>query len=76
MLPADPVREELTKPVLASILRSYPLPSGYIPKTGELSVDEKSRLSPLVAEEISKLGKIVNRITDVARPLSALLNML
>ena len=27
MLPADPVREELPKPVLASILRLYPLPS-------------------------------------------------
>ena len=76
MLPADPVREELTKPVLASILRLYPLPSGYILKAGELSVDEKSRLSPLVAEEISKLGKIINRYTDVARPLIALLNVL
>ena len=57
ILPADPVREELTKPVLASFLRMHPLPSGYILKAGELSVVEKSRLSPLVAEEISKLGK-------------------
>ena len=61
MLPADTVREELTKPALASSLRLYPVPSGYILKAGELSVDEKSRLSPLVAEEILKLGKITSR---------------
>ena len=67
----------MTKPVLASFfLRSYPLPSAYILKAGELSVDEKSRLSSLVAEEISKLGKIINRYTDVARTLFALLNVL
>ena len=69
MLPADPVHEELMKPVLASILRLYPLPRGYILKAGELYVDEKSRLSPLVTEEISKLGKIINCYTDVTRPL-------
>ena len=76
LLPLDPVREELTKTSLASILRSYPLPSGYILKAGELSVDEKARLPALVAEEISKLGKIINRYTDVARPLLGLLNVL
>jgi hypothetical protein len=76
LLPLDPVREELTKPSLASILRSYPLPSGYILKAGELSVDEKARLPALVAEEITKLGKIINRYTDVARPLLGLLNVL
>ena len=76
LLPVDPVREELTKTTLASILRQYPLPSGYTLKAGELSVDEKARLPALVAEEISKLGKIINRYTDVARPLLGLLNVL
>ena len=76
LLPLDPVREELTKTTLASILRMYPLPSGYTLKAGELSVDEKARLPALVAEEISKLGKIINRYTDVARPLLGLLNVL
>ena len=75
-LPSDPVREELTKPTLASILRLYPLPKDYILKAGELSVDEKARLPALVAEEITKLGKIINRYTDVARPLLSLLNVL
>ena len=75
-LPADPVRAELTKTNLASILREYPLPNGYILKAGELSVNEKAKLAPLVAEEITKLGKIINRYTDVARPLISLLNVL
>ena len=43
---------------------------------GELSADEKARLPALVAEEASKLGKIINRYTDVARPLLGLLNVL
>ena len=59
LLPTDPVREELTKQKLASILREYPLPKYYILKAGELSVDEKAKLPSLVAEEISKLGKII-----------------
>ena len=75
-LPEDPVRAELTKPSLASILRGYPLPNGYILKAGELSVNEKAKLAPLVAEEITKLGKIINRYSDVARPLISLLNVL
>lgn len=74
LLPKDPVREELTKQALASILREYPLPRDYILKAGELSVDEKAKLPSLVAEEITKLGKIINRFSDVARPLLALLN--
>lgn len=74
LLPKDPVREELTKQTLASILREYPLPRDYILKAGELSVDEKAKLPSLVAEEITKLGKIINRFSDVARPLLALLN--
>ena len=76
LLPTDPVREELTKQKLASILREYPLPKDYILKAGELSVDEKAKLPSLVAEEISKLGKIINRFSDVARPLLALLNII
>ena len=75
-LPEDPVRAELTKTSLASILRGYPLPNGYILKAGELSVNEKAKLAPLVAEEITKLGKIINRYSDVARPLISLLNVL
>jgi len=75
-LPEDPVRAELTKTSLASILRGYPLPNGYILKAGELSVNEKAKLAPLVAEEITKLGKIINRYSDVARPLISLLNTL
>ena len=57
-------------------MRSYPLPNGYILKAGELSVNEKAKLAPLVAEEITKLGKIINRYSDVARPLISLLNVL
>ena len=54
----------------------HQLPSGYTLKAGELSVDEKARLPALVAKEISKLGKIIDRYTDVARPLLGLLNVL
>ena len=75
-LPEDPVRMELAKASLASILRQYPLPRDYSLKAGELSLFEKAKLQPTVAEEISKLGKIINRYADVARPLLALLNTL
>ena len=57
-------------------MRLYPLSKDYILKAGELSVDEKAKLLSLVAEEISKLGKIINRFSDVARPLLALLNII
>jgi hypothetical protein len=75
-LPDDPVRAELRKPELASILRAYPLPKDYLLKAGELSADEKSKLSPLVLEEITRLGKTINKYFDVARPLLSLANSL
>ena len=76
LLPKDPVREELPRPQLAAILRQYPLPRDYSLKAGELSATEKAKLQPSVADEIARLGKIINRFSDVARPLLSLLSVL
>jgi hypothetical protein len=75
-LPTDPVRSEMEKFELTSLLRSYPPPLDYYTKGGTLSAEEKAKLDKTSLELHNKLGKYVSRYSEVARPLLGLASML
>jgi len=71
-LPKDPVRAELEKHELTALLRDYPPALDYYTKGGILSTEEKAKLDPKTLEEHNRLGKYVQKFSEIARPLLGL----